>query len=308
MRIFLLGLGFLLCCQVVLAQEEREDPCGRETGISLRISSGMVLNSILEFRYSEWRPFVLTRDLPGYLLRGSRDGVWYKQIELSDRFGPSQDYEAQLLAYSDLAEEFGAPRMERIIAGEDLNGATRQVLSLPFEVRKELADVYYRCINLAPTREGRINLAKFGHQAFGTMAQFANFQSSLRSLLRTGKSMGYESVKPSLVIVSPAPDSVVGPQPTIRFQLYAGDYRKKQVSLRALSIRVDGKQRANRALIHTEIDESLEEGVTFEVLTLSLSPKLAPGVHTVEVRAQTGESLSTPENTITERWSFTVSD
>lgn len=302
-------LSLLLCCQTVLAQEE---PCGQETGTRLRIASTqLVLNSVFPVPGSGWHQYNTITDIPDYLLLGTRDGLLYKMSKLQSRFEESQSSEAELRAFSDLAEDFGAPRVEGIILGEDLDGATRQILSLPLGVRSGLVNLYVHCGLIAPKREWRINLAKFGRQAFGTMAPpSTNFLDGVQHLLDSRKLRlaEKENVQPSLVLLSPAPDSVVGSQPTIRFRLSTGDYRKRQVSLRTLSIMVDGKQRANRALIHTEIDESLEEGVAFEVLTISLSPKLTPGVHSVEVRAQAGESPSTPENTITERWTFTVSD
>ena len=341
MRTRLLLICLLLLAQVALAQEgwlySPYAPISPEDAADFRRA-----NEIRSYAFEESRDIYLrlANENPGTALGGdSLIAAMYVQILRSDPVGveatrqrllteyPRSRYEvfaklyeldlrlsrlsndAAIAEYSDFLESYGAPRLEGIMAGQGLDAATMQVLNLPFEIRMELAKVYYTGVALAGPGVRRINVAKFGHQAFGTtISPHMTFDSQIQSAIgeATGKTglIGLESARPKLTVVSPTQNSTVGTQPIISFRASSGDYRYSQVSLLSLSVKLDGAEQKNKAVIRTDINESLAEGVDFEVLTFTLSPILAPGVHTVEVMADTG----TPDTATTITWSFTVSE
>jgi hypothetical protein len=212
-------------------------------------------------------------------------------------------------AYSDFLADQGAPRMEALLAGQGFEQATQQIRALHPEIRYALSMIYYEGTFLVEDLEQAANLAKFCRGAFGTVpVPNASFTSRLFSILKQwrGKEVGREPSQPDITIVSPTPNSTVGTQHTVSFQLSSGDYRKEQVNLMGLSLKVDGIEQVLNATISGEVDDTLTEGVNFEVLTVSLNPSLAPGTHTIEVDVHAGKGAPSPENSATAVWSFTV--
>ena len=242
---------------------------------------------------------------------GSRYEVYARRYQLDQQLGRAPANE-RLVAYSNFFQSLGAPRLEAIAGGQNLESAVQQALALPFEVRVELAKAYYICVTLPDQLSQRVLLARFGQQAFGTvMGADMDFGYTAQSLLAepSGKQrlIASKTSPPRVTVLSPVSNSTVGTQPDIKLRVTSGDYRFAQLSLATLSIKIDGAQQKNRALINTVIDETLSEGVDFQVTTIALTPTLTPGVHTVEIVADTGP-YPTPENTTTLTWSFTVSN
>lgn len=219
-------------------------------------------------------------------------------------------FEEKISAYSDFLEEMGAPRLEGIRAGHAIPQATLQIGALHPETRFALAWVYNSCFRLVEDSQEAFNIAKFCRAAFGaTRPDNVGFETSFRSSLKEwkGQDIGGEPSRPTIVIVSPAPNSTVPGGSAISFTLSSGDYRKDQVRLDGLSIMVDGVEVGYNAIVSSEIDESLSEGVNFETVTVMLKPELALGAHSVEVSAFAALGKPTPENSATKSWSFFVS-
>ena len=217
----------------------------------------------------------------------------------------------KLAAYSDFLADRGAPRMEALFSGHGFEEATRRLLAFHLEIRCALSKVYYLGTFLVEDVKEAANLARFGRGAFGTVPNpNMSFDTRLHSVLKhwRGKDVGHEPTRPEVTIVSPTPGTTVGPSPKVSFLLSSGDYRKAQVNLAGLSLKVDGVEQVLNASVLSEIDDTLTEGVTFEVLSVSLSTTLSPGAHTVEVDVHSGSGAPSPENSTTVMWPFTVSE
>ena len=217
----------------------------------------------------------------------------------------------KLTAYSEFLADRGAPRMEALFSGHGFEEATQRLLEFHPEIRYALSRVYYGGTFLVEDDKEAANLARFGRGAFGTRPYpNGSFSSQLHSVLKhwRGKDVGHEPSRPDITIVSPTPGSTVGPSLKVSFLLSSGDYRKAQVNLAGLSLKVDGVEQVLNASIFSEIDDTMTEGVTFEVLTVNLATTLSPGAHIVEVDVHTGRGAPSPESSTTVIWPFTVSE
>lgn len=149
--------------------------------------------------------------------------------------------EERLTLYSSFLEELGAPRLDEILTGEDLEQAILQVRSFHPEMRLALASVYDKGISMSESPEQAVNVASFCRQAFGTNVPVnIEFTHSLQMALKEwrGKKAGGQSSLPSITVVSPEPGDLVGVQPTIAVRITTGDYRNDPVALDSLSFKV----------------------------------------------------------------------
>lgn len=239
------------------------------------------------------------------------------RFEIAARFAAvtEQTFNAEraqaFLAYSDFLEQVGAPRLEPLVAGQNFEQASIQVKSLHPEIQFALASIYDDSLYTLETYEQVANLSRFGRSTFEPMnLDNISFLTSLVEALEknTGKSVGNEPSRPTITIVSPLPNSTVAANSSIAFTLSSGDYHFEQARLGSLSVKIDGEEQLQEAIISSEINNTLSEGSDFEVLTVTLTRNFIIGRHTVEVLAQTGQGLPTPENSMTANWSFTVSE
>lgn len=240
---------------------------------------------------------------------GSRFEVRARFQVLEEEFSEAGLSET-IRAYSDFLEEYGAPRLEGIMAGQGFEQAAQQISAIHPEIRFAIAWIFKGANSLTDDPQEVVNLNRFARATLESSAGHnLSFSPPLNHALQEwrGKEVGDEPSQPVVEILSPAPNSTVGSQPTISFRISAGDYRNEQVNVRNLSFKLDGAERALDALVLSELDDTLRENENFETLTLTLTPKLPAGTHTVEVFAHTGQRRQ-PENSTSVTWSFQVED
>lgn len=221
-----------------------------------------------------------------------------------------------LAKISQISVDFGGPSMEEVLAATDTSALAAQVRQLHPEVQLGLFHVY-KSIFYGLKKidfDQAFAIAEFGRSALEPAAlpgrdDYSGLVTDLISE-RYNPPGNITSIPstPQVTILSPLPNSTVGPNPTLQLRATTGNYHMTRVDLTRLEFEVDGVDRRFEVVVKNDLDLSFQENVNFETLTLSLPTDLGPGVHTATVKVRRAKIAADQElpQPVEVTWSFTV--
>ncbi|MBX3110305.1 MAG: hypothetical protein KF743_14080 [Fimbriimonadaceae bacterium] len=226
----------------------------------------------------------------------SRFEIYARHSLLDLQYGPNAA--VWRAAADQLAQSYGGPSLQTILAGDHLNTMSEQIWALPQEYQMGLYSLYSEMCGSLSFTGGRyqeaLPMAQFMRQTFWkfeTRSDQMAWEMELIWMRANGvKPSEYKhvSVNPTIRL-RPRKNGVFGPRPRFTLELSTGPLPLNQVSLSQSRILLDGLDFKPSMKLRSYADlrpkKKKDSNKPFEVLRLSGRPAqpLSPGSHTLSL-------------------------